>query len=60
LRLILGSASPRKRELLAVLGISPDEIAPPEIDETPQKGEHPRARQFGPTTLCGAGLQIQE
>ena len=26
-----------------MLGISPDDIAPPEIDETPQKGEHPRA-----------------
>ncbi|MBF9020903.1 septum formation protein Maf [Rhodobacterales bacterium HKCCA1058] len=43
MRLILGSASPRRRELLAVLGISPDDIAPPEIDEAPQKGEHPRA-----------------
>jgi septum formation protein len=42
LRLILGSASPRRKELLAQLGISPDAIMPPEIDEDPKKGELPR------------------
>jgi septum formation protein len=42
LRLILGSASPRRRELLAQLGIMPDAILPPDIDEDPQKGELPR------------------
>jgi septum formation protein len=42
LRLILGSASPRRKELLAQLGISPDAILPPEIDEDPKKGELPR------------------
>lgn len=41
-RLVLGSGSPRRRELLAVLGISPDDVSPPEIDETPLKGETPR------------------
>ena len=40
-RLILGSASPRRKELLAVLGIVPDAILPPDIDETPAKGELP-------------------
>jgi septum formation protein len=42
LRLILGSASPRRKELLAQIGIKPDLILPPDIDETPAKGELPR------------------
>lgn len=40
--LILASASPRRRELLARLGLEPARIAPADIDETPQKGELPR------------------
>ncbi len=43
MRLILGSASPRRRELLAQLGLVPDEIRAAGIDETPRKGELPRA-----------------
>lgn len=42
MRLILGSASPRRKELLAQIGIEPDAILPPDIDETPHKGELPR------------------
>lgn len=42
MRLILGSASPRRRELLAVLGVTPDAVLPPDIDETPLKAELPR------------------
>ncbi|MGB3314933.1 MAG: nucleoside triphosphate pyrophosphatase [Albidovulum sp.] len=41
-RLILGSGSPRRRELLAQLGLTPDDIRAPDIDETPLKGELPR------------------
>lgn len=41
-RLVLGSASPRRLELLAQLGITPDEVRPADIDETPLKGELPR------------------
>lgn len=41
-RLILGSASPRRRELLAQIGIVPDAIRPADIDETPGKDELPR------------------
>jgi septum formation protein len=41
-RLILGSASPRRRDLLAQIGVVPAVVLPPEIDETPQKGELPR------------------
>ena len=40
--LILGSASPRRLELLATLGIVPDAVRPADIDETPRKGELPR------------------
>lgn len=42
MRLILGSASPRRLELLAGLGIVPDAVLPPDIDETPRRGELPR------------------
>ncbi len=42
MRLILGSGSPRRRELLAQIGVEADDIRPPEIDETPGKGELPR------------------
>jgi septum formation protein len=40
--LILASASPRRRELLARLGVEPAGIAASDIDETPRKGELPR------------------
>lgn len=43
MRLILASASPRRRELLAQVGIVPDAIVAPEIDETPRRGEGARA-----------------
>ena len=42
MRLILGSASPRRKDLLAQIGITPDLILPPDIDEDPRKGELPR------------------
>ena len=43
LRLTLASASPRRRELLARLGVVPDAVVPADIDESPLKGELPRA-----------------
>ncbi|MEY8828255.1 nucleoside triphosphate pyrophosphatase [Sedimentitalea sp. XS_ASV28] len=39
---ILGSGSPRRLDLLAQLGLTPDAIRPPEIDEDPRRGELPR------------------
>lgn len=42
-RLILASASPRRLELLAQVGIRPDEILPTDIDETPLAREQARA-----------------
>jgi len=40
--LILASSSPRRRDLLARLGVEPARIASPDIDESPRKGEVPR------------------
>ncbi len=42
MQLILASASPRRRELLAQIGVIPDVIEPSDIDETPLPGELPR------------------
>ena len=41
-RLVLASASPRRRELLAELGLHP-EVRPPNVDETPHADESPDA-----------------
>lgn len=43
MRLVLASTSPRRRDLLTRIGAVPDRIAAPEIDESPRKGELPRA-----------------
>ena len=42
LKLVLGSGSPRRLELLATLGIAPDDIRPPDINEDPLPAEKPR------------------
>jgi septum formation protein len=42
MRLILASASPRRVNLLAQIGVVPDAIDPADIDETPYKKELPR------------------
>ncbi len=39
--LVLASASPRRIELLALIGITPDRTLPADIDETPLKDETP-------------------
>jgi len=41
-KLILASASPRRRELIARLGIEPAGVAAADIDESPLKSELPR------------------
>ena len=42
MRLVLASASPRRLDLLARIGIVPDAVAPADIDESVPKGELPR------------------
>lgn len=42
MKLILGSGSPRRKELLAQIGVTADDIRPPDIDESPHENELPR------------------
>lgn len=53
-RLILASASPRRQDLLAQAGITPDAILPADIDETPLPRELPRelALRLSATKAC--------
>lgn len=41
--LVLASTSPRRRDLLAQLGVEPVRVAAPDIDEAPLRAEAPRA-----------------
>ena len=40
-QLVLASASPRRLDLLAQIGIEPDLVSAADVDETPKKGELP-------------------
>ncbi|MCB1414145.1 MAG: Maf-like protein [Xanthobacteraceae bacterium] len=42
-KLVLASASPRRLALLNQAGIEPDALQPADVDETPSRGELPRA-----------------
>jgi septum formation protein len=42
MRLILASASPRRLDLLARIGVTPDRVIAPDIDESVPRGELPR------------------
>ncbi|MXO89681.1 Maf family protein [Pontixanthobacter aquaemixtae] len=56
-KLILASASPRRRDLLARIGVEPARIAPADIDEDPLEHELPKeyARRIGrEKALAGA------
>jgi septum formation protein len=57
-QLILGSGSPRRRELLAVLGLHPADVRAPDVDETPQKGELPRSYCNRITAAKAAALPV--
>ncbi|MFO1260576.1 MAG: nucleoside triphosphate pyrophosphatase [Sphingomonadaceae bacterium] len=57
MRLILASASPRRLDLLAQIGVSADAVDPAHIDETPLKAELPRtyaARMAAEKAACVA------
>lgn len=41
-RLVLASASPRRLDLLAQVGVKPDRVDPADIDESPLRDETPR------------------
>ena len=42
-KLVLASGSPRRVSLINQAGIEPDALRPTEVDETPKRGELPRA-----------------
>jgi len=42
-KLVLASGSPRRLGLLNQAGIEPDALRPADVDETPKRGELPRA-----------------
>ena len=43
MRLVLASTSPRRLDLLKRIGVTPDRVAAPDIDEAPHNAELPRA-----------------
>lgn len=59
-KLILGSGSPRRLELLAQLGLTPHAVRAPDINEDPIEAEKPRdyvrrmARQKAEASACAA------
>jgi septum formation protein len=62
LRLVLGSASPRRLALLAQIGVKPDAVLPAEIDETPRRREEPRGlaeRLASEKALASAAIASQ-
>jgi septum formation protein len=62
LRLVLGSASPRRLALLAQIGVQPDAVLPAEIDETPHRREEPRGlaeRLASEKALASAAIASQ-
>jgi len=55
-RLVLASASPRRLDLLAQIGITPDAVVPADIDETPLKGE--LARPLAERLAAGKAVAV--
>jgi septum formation protein len=59
-KLILGSGSPRRLELLAQLGLSPHAVRAPDINEAPKEAEKPRdyvrrmAHEKAQASVCAA------
>lgn len=57
-KLILGSGSPRRAELLGQLGLVADDVRPPDVDETPEKGELPLAYCRRIASAKAAAMQV--
>ena len=43
IHLVLASGSPRRLELLQQVGVQPERLLPADLDETPERNEHPRS-----------------
>lgn len=57
MRLILASASPRRLDLLARIGVIPDAVVPAEIDETPARAELPAP--YAKRIACEKALAVR-
>jgi len=56
---VLASASPRRLDLLARIGLVPDVVDPAAIDETPEKGELPRDHAARLTGAKAAAVRVR-
>jgi septum formation protein len=61
-RLILASASPRRRDLLSQIGLEPDIVEAADIDETPLARERPRdlASRLGAAKAAAVGARYPD
>jgi septum formation protein len=59
-RLILASASPRRLDLLARIGITPDAVIPPDVDEDIPRGELPREHALRLSTEKAQAVAARE
>jgi septum formation protein len=60
MRLILASASPRRLDLLARIGVKPDAVLPADVDESVPKGELPREHAVRLAREKAAAVAAQE
>ena len=60
MRLVLASASPRRLDLLARIGVTPDAVIPADIDEEPAKGELPRPHALRLAAEKAAAIAVRE
>jgi septum formation protein len=60
MRLVLASASPRRLELLARIGVVPDAVLPAGIDESVAKGELPRDHAVRLAREKAAAIAVSE
>jgi septum formation protein len=60
MRLVLASASPRRLELLARIGVAPDAVIPADVDESVPRGELPRVHALRLAREKAHGVARQE
>jgi len=60
MRLILASASPRRLDLLARIGVAPDAVIPADVDESVPRGELPRDHALRLAREKAASVAAQE
>jgi septum formation protein len=59
-RLVLASASPRRLDLLARIGVVPDAVVPADVDESVPKGELPRVHALRLAVEKVAAVAVHE